>query len=437
MKNILKNSSKIVALCLGLTLTVVFVACEKTDTLPQEETQVEQRFNSVSSEELEAIHRDLGKSLENVSTFSDNTSSARTEADNVENVSLGTEQTNLNIKGAGGVIPLTAYSINRNSFSGDSRYNAVLELDTRVAVANFAVAYKDKNGKYVYVANSGYNRTLSNPVQILGFNKSLPITFNVSTIEGVSGAIPKDADKVYFLVQGLALNAKYTIKIYRRSLNLNVGFITQNGDTKFCGHTCFEMDRAYLWNRNPSFSSYVPPSKNNCDSKKEPITISDWLNKNYPNQSYCLSGGNGTNPLQVKKLSQNFSDAGRIFSDVIFASSKSYGSTKPDINLDSKNALSVLWQELAYGYPVIVQVHIKFNKSEGTHWMLLTGIDNDAVYLNDPGTQYQYIDYKNTNIRANSIGYNRKVSLSIFKSDWEHSDNNRNCVIIHGGSKQR
>lgn len=75
-----------------------------------------------------------------------------------------------------------------------------------------------------------------------------------------------------------------------------------------------------------------------------------------------------------------------------------------------------LQQELASGYPVIVAVYTSMNPSFGyKHFMVLVGMDNNFVYVNDPGK---------TN------GQQKAYSIAAFQTAWKANANNA-VVAIH------
>lgn len=443
----LKSKKKIAFMGLFLSLICV-TSCDVEQVTPEiQEKNASMAITSTDAqieENKELIYavlaRDAIKSEQTIEKIANN---LRTEASNNPNdASYGQLwQSNTITQGVSSYI-----YIQRKSLSADYRYTAVVEENKTLGDINFGLGYLD-NGKIVWIANSSYMKSELNPTKFSGAT-SKSITFNLSNYSS-AGKIPDNVQSFFIVVQSVSsqkLNLK--VRVYGRSVKLNVPFITQykkdcgsiGFTNSFCGHTCFEMNTAYLYERTPSNSNIFPTT--NCDEtgKKIPTSSSDWLAKIYPKENYCNSCGDGTpNPSYIKNLAINFGDRGiRGFNDVQWWATKDYSNNKPDIYMPAQDAMKYLWQELSYGYPVMVQVHIGLDTSNGTHWMLLVGLDNEYIYFNDPGTKFWWEDGQQWLYnKTNNIGYNRKEKIARFATSWSSSATQKRAVVIHGGTKAR
>ena len=100
--------------------------------------------------------------------------------------------------------------------------------------------------------------------------------------------------------------------------------------------------------------------------------INYWLDYRYPAKGYMNPSGNGKGTWrELPVLSKDFGG----FED----SSRHRGFTLDDLR-----------NELSQGYPVIVGVFTDMAETGGaSHWMVLTGIDDTYVYVNDPGHSWE------------------------------------------------
>lgn len=184
--------------------------------------------------------------------------------------------------------------------------------------------------------------------------------------------------------------------------NVAVPWISQMidgcGVWTLCGHTSFEMVRAYTEGRTTASQDNIAQ---------------------YIRDLGQVSCGSGTpNPNDLVGLATLYGHNAKWFG----MSSLGLSNNSGELGLaDLKNLLN-------QGIPIIVQVHTAMNTSNGTHWMVLRQIDdqpgsnNDYVYVNDPGTSYA------------TTGTNRKFTLQQFLDSWERTGRNqpyKRCVVVY------
>jgi predicted double-glycine peptidase len=152
--------------------------------------------------------------------------------------------------------------------------------------------------------------------------------------------------------------------------------------TKNCGQTCVLM-----------ISSYY---KQTAPTEQDIKTIDDWLFQTFndPVNDYL---GSITSTDKLVKLATDFAG----FTDVAKHS---------DWTLDN------LKDELNQGFPVVVAVwtDMSVGGKHEQHFMVLVGMDDDFVYVNDPGK---------------TKGKNNKYSIARFKTAWENQHSA--VVTIH------
>jgi hypothetical protein len=187
-------------------------------------------------------------------------------------------------------------------------------------------------------------------------------------------------------------------------INLKVPFKAQTppplpydwDNTLNCGQTCCAMIFSYYAGDTPTIEDIM--------------SIDDWLYNNfgYPINNYC---GSTTN------------------TDDLVSISKGYASIEESSKNNSTNgSLNPLIIELQNYYPVIVAVRINmvnFITDYNGHFMVLRGIDDNYVYINDPGKSL-----------GSGLGQNMKYSKEQFINSW--STQSYAYVTIHdnklGGS---
>jgi len=121
------------------------------------------------------------------------------------------------------------------------------------------------------------------------------------------------------------------------------------------------------------------------------------------------------NWLAQKYNDPKYSDHNSWYTDTdqLAVLAKEYGGFK-EARAENNWNIDKLKTELINGCPVIVAVHIRMNSSSGGHFMVLTGIDDDYVYVNDPGL---------------TKGIDNKYPISQFKRSWAVQNNA--VVTIH------
>ncbi len=171
------------------------------------------------------------------------------------------------------------------------------------------------------------------------------------------------------------------------NVQLQVSFIPQvppgnwKGEirTRNCGQTCSLMVFSY-------YNQTTPTEDGIRD-------IDDWL---YGRFSHPINSYNGsyTDVSILATLAREYGG---------FSDSHAYGNW----------SLDQLKNELSAGYPVIVATHIVMDPSRLGHFMVLTGIDDQYVYVNDPGLTH---------------GGNNHYSIDQFMKSWTAQGNS--CVTI-------
>ncbi|MDM8523690.1 C39 family peptidase [Desulfococcaceae bacterium HSG8] len=171
--------------------------------------------------------------------------------------------------------------------------------------------------------------------------------------------------------------------------NLNIPFISQvpPGDwnnTKNCGQTCCAMIFAY-------YNGTVPTEQ---DIKK----IDDWMYENYGDSVNNYNGSYTT----VDKLAKL---------------AKDYGGFQ---NSEARRQwnMSDLQNELDNDHPVIVAIRLNMETTGIGHFMVLRGMDDNYVYVNDPGKSL-----------ASGHGKNKRYTRTEFSDSW--NTQNKACVTIH------
>ncbi|ETR69943.1 MAG: hypothetical protein OMM_03594 [Candidatus Magnetoglobus multicellularis str. Araruama] len=182
------------------------------------------------------------------------------------------------------------------------------------------------------------------------------------------------------------------VKETSKDINLAVPFIAQSppGDwdnTRNCGPTSYLMIYTYYKNTIPT----VQDIKN----------LDDWLfeNEDLPINNY---NGSYTTCDILKRLSINHG-----------------GFSETEVHRDW--TMEGLISELQKGYPVIVAVRLRMSSKVTTsngHFMVLRGIDQNYVYVNDPGRSL-----------GSGHGKNKKYSKQEFVASW--NTQGRACVTIH------
>ena len=182
------------------------------------------------------------------------------------------------------------------------------------------------------------------------------------------------------------------IHVYNDAINLPVPFKAQYppgtswSETRNCGQASCAMIFSY-------YNSSEPTAQDIMD-------IDYWLYETYgdPIRNY---NGSYTNTEQLKQVAIQF---GGFDSEI-------HGNWDWDItNLEN---------ELQNNYPVIVAVRIGMLPSGGGHFMVLIGMDDDNVYVHDPGRSL-----------LSGFGQNMQYPKTQFLDSWD-SQNNA-CVTIHG-----
>jgi len=181
-----------------------------------------------------------------------------------------------------------------------------------------------------------------------------------------------------------------------------------NGYTNaLCGHTSMAM----------IFSFYDVKSGYGKQQYLDDIRL--WLNLNYgnahPNTNTC---GYSASAYEMGALAKDY---GKLSQSESFCASTSLGCIHK-----SQISYGNLITEINNGNPVAVLVKIGMNSTNGNHWMVLRGIDNDYVWVNDPGK---------------SAGENNRYSKATFLTCWDGvtittktSQPINDGLNIHGGS---
>ncbi|PIT93596.1 hypothetical protein COU00_03510, partial [Candidatus Falkowbacteria bacterium CG10_big_fil_rev_8_21_14_0_10_43_11] len=171
------------------------------------------------------------------------------------------------------------------------------------------------------------------------------------------------------------------------AINLGVPWLSQEvppapiETSHNCGPTCMVMMAHYLRNFNQ-------PTTN--DIKQ----LDDWLYEN-----------NFIGDLN------NYNIEDTNWNDLLAAAKYYYGLW--NVSHTNTNNINLLRDSLTQGKPVIVGVKTYMGSNTGTgHFMVLTGIDDQFVYLNDPGRREEgALDYTENKGR-------RKDPINIFLSSW-------------------
>ena len=201
-----------------------------------------------------------------------------------------------------------------------------------------------------------------------------------------------------------------------------------------CGPTSYLMAESF----------YYQKSLSEINSESKIKDIIDWMAANV--SDYTPNGYNGasTSPVQLANL----------------AKSKGGFDARVFVGSPTDEKMDVLRNELKNGYPVIVRVLYQFNDNntevmerskrntnrwnsekqeyeDWGHFMLLVGMDDNYVYLNDPGKE---LGWKNAQYNSNgnliqNYGYYRKYTKDSFDDVWTHVSPNgaggRSGVFVH------
>ncbi len=198
------------------------------------------------------------------------------------------------------------------------------------------------------------------------------------------------------------------INTHAVEVDIDVPFVSQSMtgcgfDNMFCGHTSCLMVFSY-YNGITDILGQDP-------TKQGIKNINNWLSYHYADHTNSDCGQGTPDPSYLVKVAKEY---GR------FSDSRWYGDYNGNTDIWDINDLK---DEIDRGYPVIVQVHIRMNTDNATHWMVLRGYvdsdddgDIDEVIVNDPGL---------------TAGEYDKYPVQTFLDSWD-ATNNR-CVAIHDG----
>ncbi len=178
--------------------------------------------------------------------------------------------------------------------------------------------------------------------------------------------------------------------------NLDVPFLSQVPpgnwiETRNCGQTSCLMVFCYYWEITPT-----PQGIKDID---------DWLFRNYGvSQSVRNYNGEYTTTTILEFLSKNYA----VFPNTIKFSGWTLGNIENELNS---------------GYPVIVAVHIDMNPANAGHFMVIRGIDENYIYVNDPGHSLE-----------SGKGKNYRYTRSTFEASWIRQ--NKSGIVIRSNRKK-
>ena len=178
-----------------------------------------------------------------------------------------------------------------------------------------------------------------------------------------------------------------------------------------CGPTSVLMVASYYAGANPM--------------EQEIEQIDQWMGVQF---GYRLTGENSSEPSgnDMATLAKEYNW------DALFGIA---GLQLPDAQRYANWHMWQLQQELANGYPVIVGVYTSMNPNLGyKHFMVLVGMDDNFVYVNDPGK----IDPATSGVKdpsatacpAAASQHHRCYTITDFTNAWQKNANNA-VVVIH------